>query len=219
MGILQARQNRRRMGKVKDGDGSAMKPYRFWQFLYRTIFHINIENQYGDSDRYTVDIDLYGPDLLQGRANLFKNNKEIAKSTIPAQFPIGDGYIDVQATDYGLKRIHYVEGNMERQLTPDPRTAEGFRANLAFRHPKLSRTIDILSITILVIGILVLIPSLIETISGWEITGGFEFTSPLHLPGWFEGMMLVLTILAAIERALSIKNHWLIDMDTSYLDQ
>lgn len=217
MVLFRSKKKQETQSNIEPGDGSHLNPYRFWQIIHRSIFHIDIQNDTGTLDRYSVDVDLYGSTLLTGTARLFKNNREIMKSTIPVNFPVAHGHIDVDSTEFGLKRIHYVEGNRERQLFPDRRTPEGFRARIAHRHPRLSKALDIASITILLIGIAVLLPSLFEILINWGLFAGIDFYhSPFSLPDWVESTLFVLTILAAIERGLSIKNHWLIDMDTTY---
>ena len=40
-------------------------------------------------------------------------------------------------------------------------------------------------------------------------------TSPIDLPGWASTTLLVAGILAATERALTLRNHWLVDLGAS----
>ena len=42
------------------------------------------------------------------------------------------------------------------------------------------------------------------------------FTSPIQLPAWLNTALLVAGIIAAFERALTLRNHWLIDADTTW---
>lgn len=43
------------------------------------------------------------------------------------------------------------------------------------------------------------------------------FTSPFALPAWANTGLLILGILAALERALTLRSHWLIDAETWWL--
>lgn len=67
---------------------------------------------------------------------------------------------------FGLKRCHYVthEGH-EHQLTPDPASAEGRRANLARQHPTLSRVIGCFSAVALTTALVLLVSQVAEKLT------------------------------------------------------
>lgn len=210
------RRARRRVRKVKPGDGSRLKPFRWWQLVNRSLFAVELEGARGTRHSYAVSLDFFDWDQ---RTYLYTDGVQTAESVLPARFPIPDGHIDVETTMYGLKRMHLVrDDGSEKMLTPDPHSSEGLRARLAQRHPKLSRGIGITAIMILLISLFFGLPALAQAVSEWELIADNvgTFTSPFDLPGWFGVTLLVAGIIAATERALTLRNHWLIDIDTTW---
>jgi hypothetical protein len=137
-----------------------------------------------------------------------------AESKLPAAFPVEGGTIEVEATDFGLRRCHYVTAaGVERQLVPDPASAEGRRARLGREHPTLSRWIGIFSVVLLVVSLLLLVPQLVEAVTlvppVAERFGTFE--SPVDLPVWASSALGLAAVLASTERALRLRHHWLLD--------
>lgn len=177
----------------------------------RTIFHIKIEE-----DVYSVDINIYGRNGGGAESTLFKNGKSIKYSRVPALFEVPGGHIEVNTTSYGVKRIHHVTEHDEVQLTPDKKSPEGKRAKFKRNYPLMSRIIDILSIIVLIGGLIIGSPAMIEFTTRIpaiaDVVG--TFTSPFQFSDTTNIIILSLTVLAASERALSIKNHLLIDMET-----
>ena len=117
--------------------------------------------------------------------------------------------------------MHFVAATGEEQvLKPDGASAEGQRAKLAQRKPGLSRAIGILAVIILLTLLPIGLLQLVEFFSQTGVAGNFmdPFTSPINLPEWTSTPLLVLSILAALERALTLRNHWLLDMDTGWFD-
>lgn len=152
---------------------------------------------------------------------LYRDGVQIARSNLPAAFPVPGGVIEAARSSYGLTRMHYVPESgesAERMLRPHRRSPEGIRARIARRFPKLSRFVGGLAIVVLLIGLVTGIPQGIQMIS--EIPPIADrvgtFTSPFQFPEWLNVTLLVAGILAAIERALMLKNHWLIDLDTTW---
>lgn len=199
------------MAKVKPGDGSRLKPMRGWQAWYRTVFGID---QAGH--RYVVDARLLDED-----ARLYTDGSQTARSAIPATFPVEGGRIEVAASSFGLKRMHLVaDDGPVTQLSPARGTAERWRAELGRRHPRLSRWLARAAVVVLLVGLAVALPALAEQITRIppvaEEVG--TFINPLDVPGEIAIGLTVAGVLAAIERALTLRNHWLIDFDTYWID-
>lgn len=205
----------RRIKKVKDANGEPLKRIRFWQYFQRTVFHKKI-----DQDVYSVDVDLYGKEWMGPESALYKNGVRIKESTVPSVYEVPGGFIEVKTTTYGVKRIHYVTDSDEMQLVPDKHSLEGKRARFDSKFPTASRWVGYIAIVILIIGLIVGVPALMELITRIDlITDNFgTFTSPFQFPDWLNVTLVVLGLAAATERALSLKNHWLIDMETNTFD-
>lgn len=205
---------RRAAKRVKAGDGHPLKPFRWWQVFSRALFHMRLDD--GTSrEQWSVSVSLWGEsDDGEVRAHLYRNGEHVALSKLPAVFEVPGGVIEVQASQYGLKRCHYVPADGTAQvLQPDPASAEGRRAKLDRNSPFLSRMIGALSILILVVALVLGVPQLIETITSIppiaERIGTFE--SPISLPGWFNTGLVIAALLASTERALRLRYNWLLD--------
>ena len=208
------RKNRRRK-KVKDAKGEPLKAIRFWQYFQRTVFHKKIEQ-----DVYSVDVDLYGKEWMGPESALYKNGRRIKESSVPSVYEVPGGFIEVETTTYGVKRIHYVTDSDELQMVPDKHSLEGMRARFDSKFPMTGKWIGYIAIAILIISLIVAIPAVIELITRINIVGDNfgTFTSPFQFPYWLNATLVILGLLAATERALSLKNHWLIDMETNTFD-
>lgn len=204
--------------KVKEGDGSPLLPFRFWQLLHRSLFTIEHPTGHPHDDvpvhTYAIDVNLFDD---ESRALLYRDGTQYAVSTMPAAFPVSGGFIEVAATMFGMKRIHLVlDSGEEQQLRPAPRTAEHGRAVFGQRFPRTSRLIAGTAIAVLLIGLAVGVPQLIEQLSQIPpIADRFgTFSAPFSPPVWVNTTLLVGGVAAAFERALTLRNHWLIDADT-----
>ena len=204
--------------KIRPGDGHALKPFRMWQGVTRSLFYAPLETPAGEPKTYAVNVNYFDWD---DKADLYLNGVHHAQADLPARFPVEGGTIEVAATTYGLKRMHFVDRTGKAWvLKPDPASAEGLRARLAQRAPGVSRLIGVLAVVIL----LTLLPfgllELAEIITHTEWAQQYidPFTSPIQLPDWASTPALVLSVLAALERALTLRNHWLIDLDTGWFD-
>ncbi|HIY65291.1 MAG TPA: hypothetical protein H9830_03310, partial [Candidatus Agrococcus pullicola] len=152
-------------------------------------------------------------------AVLYRDGVQLYRSKLPATFPVPGGVIEVAASGYGASRMHFVDDSgRERALVPHRRAAEGLRARFGNRFPALSRAIGALAILILLVGLVVGIPQGIEMVTSIEPIAERvgTFTSPIQLPAWANIALLVAGIIAATERALTLRNHWLIDFDTTW---
>jgi hypothetical protein len=199
--------------RVRAGDGRPLAPFRWWQLMGRSLFFLSLPADDGPLETYAVDVRQAGdPDDGEVRARLYRNGAQIAVSKLPARFTVPGGHIEVAVGSYGLRRCHYVTADgRERQLTPHPGSAEGWRARLHHRHPVLSRSIGVLSALIILVGVCIAVPQLVETISQAppiaENLG--VFTSPFHLPPALNVTVAVAVFLASTERALRLRSTWL----------
>lgn len=219
-GMFKEWRRRRALRKIKPGTGRPLKPFRFWQVFARTIFHLRLDDPDGTTRIYSVDAVFLDVDF-DYRADLYLDGRHHARSSLPATFPVPGGVIEVAASTYGLKRIHHVpDDGPERVLEPDPRSAEGLRARLAEKAPRLSRAIGVAAVVILLVALPVALLQLAELVTGLDAVAEHidPFTSPLTLPGWAAITLTALALTAAVERALTLRNHWLIDMETGWFD-
>lgn len=209
---------RRRQNKVKPGDGHHLRPFRWWHLAHRSLFHLRMEGVAAEpQDRrrvYAVSLSHFD---LDEKVHLYCHGRHEAESTLPAAFPVPGGHIEVAASTFGVKRMHYVpqDGGPERQLTPDADSNEGYRARFAARHPLASRMIGVVSLVVLVVALLLGIPQLLEELTSIEDVADVvgTFSSPLHLPAWANTALIVAAALASFERALRLRHNWLLDGD------
>ncbi|WP_150463241.1 hypothetical protein [Nesterenkonia ebinurensis] len=205
---------RRAVKKIKPGDGRALKPYRWWQWLSRALYYLKVTNHDGAVHAYAVDVDYWDCLLNEAKADLYLNGEHHAESKLPAAFPVTGGHIEVRMGPLGLKRCHFItEGDTEHQLRPDPDSAEGHRADLDRKHPVLSRWIGRSSLIFLVVALLLGIPQVVELVTSWEVIAQYTGTwrSPIQLPEWLNLVLIVGAIIASVERALRMRHNWLLD--------
>lgn len=205
---------RRAARRVKPGDGHALPRYRWWQPFSRSLFHLYLVDADGTPVTWSVDIRHGGDDNGDVLAQLYRDGVNQARSKLPAAFPVPGGTIEVVASGFGLRRCHYVtDDGRERQLVPDRASAEGRRARLQRDHPAVSRAIGALSIVVLVIGVVLGVPQILEQITAIPpIAENFgTFVSPVHLPAWLNISLLFAAVAASTERALRLRYNWLLD--------
>lgn len=199
--------------RVKPGDGRPLPPFRWWQILGRSLFLLDLEGVGGVTTTFAVDVRQLGDrDDGEVRARLYRDGVQVAVSRLPARFAVPGGHIEVAARASGLRRCHFVpDAGEERQLTPHPRSAEGLRARLHHRHPVLSRVIGVIATAIVLVGVCITVPQLVETIS--QVPAIAEsvgtFTSPIRLPTTVNILLTLAVILASTERALRLRSSWL----------
>lgn len=220
--MFRRRRRERALSKVQPGDGSALKPYRSWHVLNRSLFFLDprvpAEPVVGGEEppSYAVDVDLFADTVT---AHLYRDGRQEALSPLPAALPVPGGTIEVDATVFGLKRMHLIDDDgTEHQLRPHPRSAEGWRARLTRRFPRTSQVLGVLAVIILLVSLAIWLPQLVEfvtRISIVEDTLGWTFTSPITTPSWLDSGLAVAGVAAAVERALTLRNHWLIDADAT----
>lgn len=205
----------RKIKKVKPGDGHALKEFKWWQIFTRSLFFIRLKEEDGTSSVYAVNVHYFDEDEV---VDLYRDEIHIARAKLPGIFPVPGGVIEVEATMYGLKRMHYVTEKEEQMLSPYAKSLEGFRFKLDIRYPRISKMIGYSAIFILLVSIVLGLPQLIALISQIpfiaERFGTFE--SPIVLSSWLNSTLATAAVLAALERALTLRYHWLIDLDTSW---
>jgi hypothetical protein len=206
---------RRAARRVKPGTGRALKPFRWWQSLSRSLLYLRLTTRAGERVEYAIEV-RHGGDPQTGEimAQLYRNGTHIAQSKTPAAFPVEGGTIRVATSTFGLKRCDFVaDDGRVQQLVPDPHSAEGRRTSLDRRHPALSRGIGVVTLTVAILGLLLLIPQLIESLS--QIPPIAQnigtFTSPIQLSAWQNVAVTLVTGAASTERALRLRYHWLLD--------
>lgn len=205
--------SRRAAKRVEPGDGHALKPFRWWQMFSRALLHLRLQTD-GTVQTWSVDVRLWGDDDGVVHAALYRDGRHQALSRVPARFPVPGGEIEVHTSDFGLKRCHLVrDDGSEVQLTPDRASAEGRRLTLDRRHPGVSRALGVLSWTVLAAALVLGAPQIVETLSQIPPVADNlgTVTSPWSLPAAANAGLLVGTLLASTERALRLRNHWLLD--------
>lgn len=211
-------QRQRKLAKVKPGNGRELKPHRPWQILSRSVFCIELADADGTIHEYAVDVEYFGWD---DKVRLYRDGHQHLVAEQPASFPVPGAVIEVAVGTFGLTRMHLVpdSGGPERVLRPVPHSGEYWRAVLDRRHPQLSRWMGRVAIAVLLLGLVLFVPQLLELVSGWDIMPErfAGFTSPISLPGWLNTTLLVAGIVASLERALTVRNHWLVDLETWWL--
>ncbi|PWV46851.1 hypothetical protein [Nocardiopsis sp. L17-MgMaSL7] len=201
--------------RVKVGDGRHLKRFRWWQLFSRSLFHLPLHQDDGRTALYSVDVRHWGgKEDGEVRADLYLDGTRHAHSRMPAAFPVPGGHVEVAMSSFGLRRCHHVpDDGADRQLVPDPRSAEGRRARLDREHPALSRWIGAVSIALLVVGLGLNLLQALEPLSQIppvnDVTG--TFTSPVLLPLWLNITLGVGAALGSAERALRLRYSWLDD--------
>ena len=212
-----------RLGRVRPGDGSALGAYRWWQLLSRSVFHLELVESPGRVHTYAVDV-RHAADAQSRRehedggrrspAALYRDGFQVARSNLPAAFPVPGGVVEVATSGFGLKRIRYVgDDGRVLPLRPDPRSTEGRRAAYERRHPTASRVLGAVSLVVLLPVLVLTLLQLAATLS--EVPPVAEhlgtFAAPVDLPAWANGVLLALGVVAATERATRLRYHWLLD--------
>ncbi len=200
---------------MKKGDGHFLKTYRIWNIFTQSLFHIYITNEKNETIYYALKSRYFAED---SSVDLYHNNKHIAYSTLPAAIPVENGIIEVKSGGSGINSIKYITDKKETfSVYPDKRSVRGLRMGLHKSFPKISSLIAGIAIVILLTSLALSLPQLIESIAQipWVSENIGTFESPINLSVWENFAIGIAVALAAIERALMLRSHWLIDMETS----
>lgn len=185
--------------------------------LSRSLFYLELPDAPPEERVWAVDVHHFAE---EDSAEVYRDGRQSHRSTLPAAFPVPGGVIEVAANTYGLSRMHYVSGDgAERALQPHRRSMEGLRARFERHHPRASAWIGRAAILVLLVGLAVGLPQAAALISQVEIVADTvgTFTSPIVLPAWLNTALLIAGVVAALERALTLRNHWLIDVETAWM--
>lgn len=179
---------------------TTIKPFRPWHALWRSVFEV----EHG-GHLWSIDVDFFEWDK---NARLYRDGQLVEYLTSPARFELPDGArIEVDLSLFGFKRLRLVDGDRETGLSPMPGTAEAWRARIARRYPNASRWIERVSWTILAIALITQGPDLLGLLGRLF---GLSFSFGFSLPPVLDAVITSLGVLAAIERALSMKyDPWL----------
>ena len=139
-----------------------------------------------------------------------------AQSKVPARFPVTHGHIEIRTSQVGLRRCRFVaHDGTERPLVPDPKSAEAF----ARAHPLAIGFISAASVLMLPIGVGLNVLQAAKLISEIpfiaDVFGPFE--SPLHLPVWLNLALGLGAVVGAMERAMHMRHHGLLDGGAGHL--
>lgn len=214
------------LAKVRSGDGSALRDYRFWQVFSRSLFFLELASPEGGHS-YAVDVKhLAEPRSRKEHeggvgtppAALYRDGVQIARSNLPTAFPVPGGVIEVAISAFGLKRMHFVpELGGERALRPHPRSQEGLRARFGDRFPRTSAVIGTVAWVILLAALVVNALHAVEVVTHSpaiaERVG--TFVSPIHLPTWANVTLIVAALLSGVDRALRLQHNRFIDVVSS----
>ncbi len=191
-----------------------LRRFRWWQAFSRSLFHLRLVDATGMPETWSVDVRHGGDDDGVVWVELYRDGHPYARSASPATFPVPGGTIEVITSGYGLRRAHYVAyDGSERQLTPDPASAEGRRARLEQTSPTVSHALSTASLIVLVVALVLAVPQLIETVTQFppiaDRIGAFE--SPIRLPAWLNISLVVAALAASTERALRLRYNRVLD--------
>ena len=215
---------RRRVSRIKPGDGSELRPVTGLQWLWRGQFATQV-----DGRDYAIDVDYLD---WSEKSRLYREGVQVAVGGNPARFALAelpgtesapaapaesttqDACIETRMSLYGMSRAHLVSEDGERQLRPAPGTGEAWRADLDRDRPGLSRVIGVVSFLVLALALVVEVPQLLEAWSHsgwWAYLTDWRPTAPITLPPAANGVVTVAGILAGLERALRLQHNWLLD--------
>ncbi|MCT2585098.1 hypothetical protein [Actinophytocola gossypii] len=211
------------LSRVGRGDGSALKEYRGWQLFTRSLFFLELAAPAGGNHVFAVDVRYLADAKTRKQhedgagkspAALYRDGVQVHRSNLPATFPVPGGVIEVATSAFGLKRLRFVaEDGSEHALRPHRRSQEGLRARFEQRFPRTSAVIGTVAVVVLGTALAVALLKGVEAVTRIppvaEHVGAF--TSPVRLPGWGTVALAVAGVLAAVERALRLRYHWLLD--------
>lgn len=205
--------DRRLTRRARPADGRPLAPFRWWQLLRRSVLSISLEHA-GEPVVHTVEVRHGGDSNGVVRAGLYLDGILRLESRLPARFPVEGGHIEVRRSQGGMRRCHFVaQDGTTRQLVPDPRSAEGRRMRFARDHPAASAMVGAASLVLLAVGLglgALQATGPVSEVPPVAATFG-TFQSPVLLPVWLNLCLGLGASAAAVERALRMQYHWLLD--------
>jgi hypothetical protein len=189
------------MGRTKPGDGTALRPMRHVQLLWKTQLGIDhagsrwvVESNHGDGEE---------------RIDLYRDGVQVATATSPARFAVPDGRIEARITMGQVRRARLVTPAGRVRMDPEPGTAEHARARFAQRFPVASGVVAAVSLVVVLAAAILELPQLVQTVTHVEVVErwiGWSFDAPVMLPAWANVAMLVAAAVASAERGLRFRH-------------
>lgn len=210
--MLTFNNRKRRLKKVTEGDGHALKSYRFWHVFTHSLFHIHIINDENEKTNYALKSRYFAENAS---VDLYYENKHIASSTLPAVIPMENGILEVKSGGSGINKINYITDKDEMFFVyPDKRSVRGLRLGLHQRFPKISSFIALLATLVLLMSVVLSLSQLLEPMAQipWVAENIGTIESPVKLSVWANIAVGIAAAIAATERALMLRSHWIIDM-------
>ncbi|NMO97940.1 hypothetical protein [Paenibacillus lemnae] len=210
------RRHYRKMKKVKGGDGHLLKKYQIWNIVTHSLFHVEIRSAAdGKTTKYAIKSRYFTEEPM---VDLYREGRHIAFSKLPAVLPIDQGVIEVTKSSSGINGIHFItDQEASFSVYPDKRSIRGLRWWIHKRLPKISACIGVAAVIILFISLALGSTQLLEKISEipWVSENLGTFQSPITLSVGTNLGIGIAAFAAGLERALMLRNHWLIDIETT----
>lgn len=214
--FIRRKKRDRKIKKVKVGDGHFLKKYRVWNLFTHSLFYIEIKNDHDNQiTHYAIRSKYFAEEPM---VDLYREGRHVAYSKLPAAFPVDNGVIEISNGSSGINRIQYITDIEENfRVYPDRRSLRGFRLWVHKRFPLISFFIGGIAVVVLLMSIILSVPQLMETISEipWVSENIGTFQSPIKLSVWEYFAVGIAAALAGTERALMLRRHWLIDIETA----
>lgn len=177
-----------------------LQPVRGVRSVWRRVYEI----EHGGRE-WAVEVNYL--DITQ-RVRLYRDGELIERRRSPARFELpGGALLEASKGMIGMTKLALRAGDVELPLRPAPGTLEARRAEFGRRHPTASRALAAVAWLILFVAAVVEIPQLLAMIV--RALGG-DFVPAIELPLEVEATILVLAVIAAIDRTLRFKrNAWL----------
>jgi hypothetical protein len=214
--MLKKFKRRLQLAKVKPGDGSRLQEYRIWQLFSRSLFGLELTDRSTGRHVFEVDVrHMADSTTKKSPAALYRDGVQVYRANVPVAFPVPGGVIEVATSQFGLKRMHYVsDDGSEHTLRPHPRSTEGLRARFEQRFPRTSAVIGAVAVAVLLVGLAASLSLAVEGLTRIPVVAEHvgTFTSPIRLPEWAKVALPIAGAVAAIERSLTLRSHWLTRM-------
>ena len=174
----------------------------FWSGFTRTAAEIHFEGHL-----YRVDLRQF---TLGRDATLSRDGTVVSQASTPARFDIGNGaYIEIAATEHGFSRAMLHTADSTTRLVPASGTWEEGRQKWGRRHPRANRLISAASTIIVVLGLLLIVLQLLQTLTSVafirDLLGGWSYTLPLSFDPAALVAIGVIVGAGALDRALRMR--------------